>query len=113
MGSRFGLPLAAALGGQLGCAVFGKFGLQQAQALYPGADMTDRICSSALGVSAAVLFHVQWDDELFPRNGQFDLFDLLPTPDKRLIAYPGRHGETSPEATAAWRNFISSHLTAG
>jgi pimeloyl-ACP methyl ester carboxylesterase len=29
MGTRFGLPLAAALSGQLRCVVFGKFGLRQ------------------------------------------------------------------------------------
>lgn len=33
MGSRFGLPLAAAIGTQLKCAVLGKFGLQEAPGL--------------------------------------------------------------------------------
>ncbi len=110
MGTRFGLPLAAAIGGQLRCAVFGKFGLQ-APELYPGADMTESIRSSAVRVGAPVLYHVQWHDELFRRDGQFALFDLLPSPDNRLIAYPGKHGETRPDAIAAWRQFISAHLT--
>jgi hypothetical protein len=36
MGTRFGLPAAAALGPRLQCAVLGKFGLRQAAPLHPG-----------------------------------------------------------------------------
>ena len=36
MATRFGLPLAAALGERLHCAVLGKFGLEQSVALHPG-----------------------------------------------------------------------------
>lgn len=64
----------------------------------------------AIQLTAPVLFHVQWDDELFPRDGQFALFDLLGSAEKQLIAYPGAHGETRPGAIEMWREFISSHL---
>jgi dienelactone hydrolase len=86
MGTRFGLPLAAALGAQLRCAVFGKFGLQQASALPAGLHRTHRIQKDAIELVAPTLLHVQWDDELFPREGQLALFDLLGSRDKQLIA---------------------------
>ena len=37
--------------------------------------MADRLTADAGQVSAPTLLHVQWDDELFPRQGQFALFD--------------------------------------
>lgn len=111
MGARFGLPLGAAIGGQLRCAVFGKFGLWHAAGMYEGADPADRIRRDAGQITAPVLYHVQWDDELFPHDGQVAVYDLLKSPDKQLIAYCGPHAETRPEATAAWCRFIRSHLT--
>jgi dienelactone hydrolase len=110
MGTRFGVPFAAAVGDALRCAVFGKFGLTQAPGMYEGMDMTTRLTNDAHAISAASLFHVQWDDELFPRDGQFALFDSLGTPDKQLVAFPGAHAETSPVATAHWCNFVVGHL---
>ncbi len=112
MGSRYGLPLAAALGGRLQCAVFGKFGLQQQTPPLPAAlDTTRLIRQAAQQVTARTLFHVQWDDELFPRDGQLLLFDLLGSPDKRLIAFPGRHGDTHPDAVTGRRDFVVNSLT--
>jgi|SRR5215469_1656676 len=110
MGTRFGLPLGVAIGTQLRCAVFGKFGLQETSGMYKGADPTSRIRSDAAQIVAPVLYHVQWHDELFPKEGQFALFDLLKSRDKQLIAYSGPHGETRPEAAAAWCRFVRSHL---
>lgn len=65
--------------------------------------------ASAVGTSSLV-FHAKWDDELFPREGQLALFDLLGSRDKQLIAYTGSHGETRTTAIAVWRDFISWHL---
>lgn len=110
MGTRFGLPLAVALGGRLRCAVLGKFGLQQTSAMPAGLDMSNLIYLDAMRLTAPTLFHVQWDDELFPRAGQLALFDALASPDKQLIAYPGAHHETRPAAISTWRDFIVAHL---
>jgi dienelactone hydrolase len=110
MGTRFGLPLAAAIGSQLRCAVLGKFGLAETTGMYRGADPATRIRRDAELITTPVLYHVQWDDELFPRDGQLALFDLLKSPDKQLIAYPGPHAETRPEATDEWCRFICRHL---
>jgi fermentation-respiration switch protein FrsA (DUF1100 family) len=61
---------------------------------------------AAHAVSAPVLYHVQWNDEIFPRDGQFALFDALASADKQLIARPGPHGQTRPEDEASWQDFI-------
>ncbi|MGF7238902.1 MAG: dienelactone hydrolase family protein [Frankia sp.] len=110
MGARFGLPFAAANGDQLRCAVLGKFGLRQASVMPDDLNMTSRLRADAPRLTAPTLFHVQWDDELFPRDGQLGLFDMLGSPDKQLTAYPGAHGETRPAAIAAWRQFVFRHL---
>jgi hypothetical protein len=106
MGARFGLPVAAELGPRLRCAVFGKFGVRQTKDLHPGLCDPELITTAARAISAPVLFHVQWDDELFPRDGQFDLFDALACEDKRLFARSGRHAETHPDDEASWQEFI-------
>lgn len=110
MGTRFGLPLAAALGGDLSCAVFGKFGLRAAAGLYEDPTTMDGISADARQISTPTLLHVQWDDELFPRDGQFALFESLGSREKQLIAFPGSHGDTAPTASAMWCDFIRKHL---
>ncbi len=110
MGTRFGLPLAAAMGGQLRCVVFGKFGLRQGSAMHKGLDAPERVARDARRVTAPVLFHLQWHDEIFPRDGQLALFDVLGSRDKQLTGYAGTHAETKPTAVILWRDFISRHL---
>lgn len=112
MGTRFGLPLAAAMGSRLRCVVFGKFGLWQGPALHEGLAAPERIKRDARRVTAPTLFHIQWHDEIFPRDGQLALFDLLGSPDKQLIGYFGPHAETKPAAITLWRDFITGHLPA-
>jgi dienelactone hydrolase len=110
MGTRFGLPLAAAMGDQLRCVVLGKFGLRQGPGLHAGLDAPKRIARDAQRIAAPALFHMQWDDEVFPRDGQLALFDLLGSRDKELTGYAGPHGETKPAAVIRWRDFIAQHL---
>lgn len=112
MGARFGLPLAAALGGRLRCAVLGKFGLTQSPLLPAGLPRPERAAADARLITAPTRFHLQWDDELFPREGQFALFEAFGSPGKELVGYPGPHAGTKPEAIAGWRAFIAGHLTA-
>jgi dienelactone hydrolase len=111
MGARFGLPVAAALGGRLRCAALGKFGLRQAPALPEGLARPERAARDGSLITAPTLLHVQWHDELFPLDGQLALFELLGSPDKELIGYSGRHAETRPQAVVRWRAFIAGHLT--
>lgn len=111
MGTRFGLPYVAAAGARLRCAVLGKNGMRQASAPSVAANMAPRFERDAPQIKLPVLFHVQWDDELFPRDGQFELFDLIGAQDKRLIAYPGPHGSAAPEAVQAWCEFVTQRLS--
>jgi dienelactone hydrolase len=111
MGTRFGLPVAAALGGRLRCAALGKFGLRQGPALPEGLARPEHAARDARRITAPTLFHVQWHDEIFPSGGQLALFELLGSPDKELIGYSGPHAETKPQAVARWRDFIAGHLT--
>lgn len=107
MGARFGLPAAAALGSRLHCAVLGKFGLRQAAPLHPGLRAPGLMMTAARAISAALLYHVQWDDEIFPRDGQFELFDALACADKQLIARSGPHARTHPDDEASWQVFLT------
>jgi dienelactone hydrolase len=113
MGVRFGLPVAAELGPRLRCAVLGKFGISQAEPLHPGLCAPRLITRAARAVAAPVLYHVQWDDAIFPRDGQFEVFDNLASADKRLFARPGRHAETHPDDEASWQEFITLNAPPG
>lgn len=110
MGTRWGLPLCAALGEDLRAAVVGKFGLRSSLESYAGREGTQLIRRSAQAITAPVLFHLPWDDEIFPREGQLELFDLLGSRTKRLIADSGSHGDTDAHAPVTWASFIVGHL---
>jgi dienelactone hydrolase len=110
MGTRFGLPYVAAAGGRLRCAVLGKNGVRQASPASAETNMAPRFKQDAPKIMVPLLFHVQWDDELFSRDGQFELFDVLGAQDKRLIAFPGPHGAAAPAAVDAWCAFVTQHL---
>ena len=110
MGTRFGLPYVAAAGSRLRCAVLGKNGMRQGSSMVAGTTMAPRFAQDAPQIKVPLLFHVQWDDELFPRDGQFELFDLLGSSDKQLISFPGPHGGAVPAAVRAWCEFLEDHL---
>jgi dienelactone hydrolase len=107
MGARFGLALAAEL--NFRCVVLGKFGLRS-DSLHPGMAAPERITADAARITAPLLFHAQRDDEIFPLDGQRDLFDLIGSSTKRLVTEPGPHTAASPTAIATWRTFIAEHL---
>jgi dienelactone hydrolase len=109
MGARFGLPAAAALGPWLRCAVFGKFGIRQTAEIHPGLCAPGPALAAARAISSPVHFHVQWDDQIFPRDGQFELFGALASDDKRLVARPGRHARTHPDDETSWQQFIARY----
>lgn len=113
MGARFGLPLAAEMKDRLRAVVLGKFGLRQSAAMHPAMASPDRATADAVRITAPVLFHVQRDDEVFPRDGQLKLFDLIGSRTKRLVTAAGPHTRTTATAIAGWRTFIAERLTGG
>jgi dienelactone hydrolase len=106
MGARYGLPVAAALGPRLQCLVIGKFGLREAPSMPPGLCARNLTLTAARAIVAPVLYHVQWDDALFPREGQFELFDAITSEDKRLHARTGGHDRTRPEDEKLFQEFL-------
>ncbi len=112
MGTRFGLPFVAAAGDRLRCAVLGKNALEPSDKSRMGNSPGHRFKMDAPKITIPILFHMQWDDELFSRESQCGLFDLIGSEDKRLIAYPGPHGRSTPEAVDAWCRFLEGHLIA-
>jgi hypothetical protein len=110
MGARFGLPLAADLGGRLRCLVIGKFGLEQNAAMDPRLMQPQLFKEAARSVFAPSLFHLQWDDAIFPRSGQLELFGLLASRTKRLLSCSGPHTESPPDSVEIWRGFAARHL---
>jgi hypothetical protein len=54
MATRFGIPLAVALGDRLRCAVLGKFGLLQGPALHRELEMPEGVAADASRVGASL-----------------------------------------------------------
>lgn len=106
MGARYGLPTAAALGTRLQCLVLGKFGIREAPPIHPGLCARNLTLTAARAIVAPVLYHVQWDDAIFPREGQFELFDSIAAEDKRLHARTGPHDKTRPEDEKLFQEFL-------
>jgi fermentation-respiration switch protein FrsA (DUF1100 family) len=72
----------------------------------PGA----RIRADAGRLGCPVLFVVNWEDIRAPRARAFELFDLIASADKRLLAYPGEHGQLPEEALDASADFLARYL---
>ena len=110
MGTRFGLPFVAAAGDRLRCAVLGKNALEPIDESRMANSAGHRLKKDAPKIRVPVLFHMQWDDELFSKESQCELFDLIGSVDKRLISYPGPHGRSTPESVDHWCRFVEGHL---
>jgi pimeloyl-ACP methyl ester carboxylesterase len=103
MGTILGLPVVAAEP-RISVAVLGLMGIA-------GPTKT-RLAHDAALVRCPVLFLVQWDDELFPKDRAFEMFSELSSPDKRLHANPGRHTEVPDEEFRASEHFLARTLAA-
>jgi dienelactone hydrolase len=103
MGTIFGLPLVAAEP-RIEVAALGAMGVTG-----PSAKRLER---DAARVRCPVLFLVQWDDELVPRESALALFDALGAKDKRLHAHPGPHAGIPAEEFLASQDFLARFLLA-
>jgi dienelactone hydrolase len=104
MGTMFGLPFVAAEP-RVDVAILGLMG-----DLGP---MGVRLKNDAPRIGCPVLFLVQWDDELIPRQAALDLFGALGSKDKRLHAHPGTHTAVPVEEFAATEAILARHLEPG
>jgi dienelactone hydrolase len=102
MGTILGLPLVAA-DRRIVAAVLGLMGMT--------GPTSARIAHDAPAVRCPVLFLMQLEDELFPRETAIELFDALGSTDKRLHAHPGAHGAVPVEEFDASEAFLAWHLS--
>jgi dienelactone hydrolase len=101
MGTILGLPLVAAEA-RIGVAVLGLMGL-----IGP---TQSRLKADAATLSCPVLFLMQWDDEMFSRDGVLALFDAVGSTDKRLHVHTGYHGDVPAEEFSFSETFLAQHL---
>ncbi|MPZ98617.1 MAG: alpha/beta hydrolase [Dehalococcoidia bacterium] len=63
-------------------------------------------------ITVPLIFMMQWSDERFTREGSLELFDLLGSEDKRLVAHLGAHAEMPEEGRQQARAFVGERLKA-
>ena len=102
MGTAYGLPLIACEP-RIKAALLGMWGTSFANG--------ERLAVDAVQVRCPVLFQQKWDDALFTRAGQIDLFTRLGTEQKWLCVYPGPHAVTREQFDDG-RRFIVRQLAA-
>jgi dienelactone hydrolase len=110
MGTILGLPFVAAEQ-RISAAVLGACGFTG-----PGAmrgRFAERHRADAPRITCPVMFMVQWDDEIFDREGSLELFDTIGARDKRMHVHPGKHGAFPQEAADAGRVFLAARLFSG
>jgi dienelactone hydrolase len=110
MGTVLGLPFVASEP-RISVAVLGACGFIGGTAGRGG--FAERLRADAPRVTCPVLFMVQWDDEIFDRDGALELFDTIGSPDKRMHVHPGKHGAFPQEAADATREFLAARLCRG
>lgn len=101
MGTAYGIPLLAQEK-RIQAAAIGLW-----STTYPH---SDHLKDFATRIKCPVWFTQQWDDEFFDRAGTAELFDLIGSTDKRLVAYPGPHLELQDERLSDAVRFLKSRL---
>jgi dienelactone hydrolase len=99
LGSAIGVPLVAAEP-SITAAVFGLVG-------------HETLAGAAARVTVPVVFLLQWDDELVPREAGLALFDAFASREKTLHANPGRHAGVPAFELDSSERFFTRHLVEG
>lgn len=110
MGTIFGLPLLAEANSR--DLIFNASTLGLAGTAGVGAYVGERLEAAARQVVHPVLFLMQLEDEIFPREGYLTLFDALASTDKRLHANPGLHPEIPSEEIDHAFQFLAARMEA-
>jgi dienelactone hydrolase len=103
MGTAYGLPLIAA-NPRIKVALLGMWGTDYSN--------SQRLAQDAPKVRCPVLFQQKWNDQLFTREGQFDLYDRLGAEEKWLKIYPGPHAPVAGEQLRDVEDFLARRLRA-
>ena len=98
LGTAIGLPLVAAEP-RVTAAVLGLMG-------------HDTLAEAAARITVPVQFHLQWDDEIVPRDSGLALFDAIGSAEKTLHANPGPHAAVPPFEIDSTERFFLRHLLA-
>jgi hypothetical protein len=69
--------------------------------------------SAARALRVPILFLLQWDDELIPRDAALGLFDVIGSTDKTLHVNPGGHVQVPVFENDSAESFFVRHLGAG
>ena len=96
LGTAIGVPLVAAEP-RIGAAVLGLMG-------------ASTLAEPAARITVPVEFHLQWDDELVPRDEGLALFDAIGSAEKTLHANPGTHGQVPKFEVDSSLRFFARHL---
>ena len=77
-----------------------------------GADFpnSERLARDAAKLRCPVLFQQKWNDQLFTREGQLELFDRLGSEEKWLKVYPGPHVPVAGEQLVDVEDFLARRL---
>ena len=101
MGTILGLPLVAAER-RISAAVLGLMGTT--------GPTKERLSADAARIEVPTMFLVQWNDELIRRDEAINLFGLIGSTDKCLIATPGSHGQVTVENFHRSAAFLANRL---
>jgi dienelactone hydrolase len=103
MGTAYGLPLLAA-DTRIKVALLGMWGTSFIN--------SERLARDAGAVRCPVLFQQKWNDQLFTREGQLELFDRIGSEEKWLKIYPGAHVPVAGEQLTDVEDFLARKLKA-
>ena len=103
MGSIYGIPLVASRT-DFKVATLGLVGMSVDQ---PGGL---EFLSAASKIDVPLLFLTQLEDELFPREGCYAVFDAFASQDKRMHCNPGLHPEIPAEEIDFSFDFMLAHI---
>lgn len=103
MGSIYGIPLVASRA-DFKVASLGLVGMM---AEIPGGE---EFLAAAKEIDIPLLFLMQLEDELFPREGCYAVFDAFASEDKRMHCNPGLHPEIPAEEIDFSYEFMLSHI---